>query len=196
MKNTANTDYFAIGSVYRNRRGRYEVLQIEPQRIFIKYDDGSEEWADKKISERIARNIILEDVSKIPPGINTAETSDFFWTIGALAAKGDFQAEIPPQSWLGFWNDYTRITGIPASPSATGISRITHGGQNKWGCELRIYFPSSFYLTAKQWIEKTNAIGLISKSGRYGGTFAHKDIAFEFASWVSVEFKLYLIKEF
>ncbi|MCB9757415.1 MAG: KilA-N domain-containing protein, partial [Candidatus Omnitrophica bacterium] len=55
---------------------------------------------------------------------------------------------------------------------------------------------NSFTLTAKQWIEKTNAVGLISKSGRYGGTFAHKDIAFEFASWVSVEFKLYLIKEF
>jgi hypothetical protein len=55
---------------------------------------------------------------------------------------------------------------------------------------------NSFILTAKQWIEKTNAIGIISKSGRYGGTYAHKDIAFEFASWVSVEFKLYLIKEF
>lgn len=55
---------------------------------------------------------------------------------------------------------------------------------------------NSFVLTAKQWIEKTGAIGLVSKSGRYGGTYAHKDIAFEFASWISVEFKLYLIKEF
>ena len=55
---------------------------------------------------------------------------------------------------------------------------------------------NSFVLTSKQWIEKTNAIGLISKAGRYGGTYAHKDIAFEFASWVSVEFKLYLIKEY
>jgi hypothetical protein len=55
---------------------------------------------------------------------------------------------------------------------------------------------NSFTLTPKQWIESTNAIGLISKSGRYGGTYAHKDIAFEFASWISVEFKLYLIKEF
>ncbi len=53
-----------------------------------------------------------------------------------------------------------------------------------------------FVLSPKQWIESTGAIGLISKSGRYGGTYAHKDIAFEFASWVSVEFKLYLIKEF
>ncbi len=55
---------------------------------------------------------------------------------------------------------------------------------------------NSFVLTPRQWIDTTNAIGLISKSGRYGGTYAHKDIAFEFASWVSVEFKLYLIKEF
>ena len=55
---------------------------------------------------------------------------------------------------------------------------------------------NSFTLTAKQWIKKTGAIGLVSKPGRYGGSFAHKDIAFEFASWISLEFKLYLIKEF
>jgi len=55
---------------------------------------------------------------------------------------------------------------------------------------------NSFTLTAKQWINSTNAIGIISKAGRYGGTYAQKDIAFEFASWISVEFKLYLIKEF
>jgi hypothetical protein len=55
---------------------------------------------------------------------------------------------------------------------------------------------NSFVLTPKRWIEATNAIGIVSKSGRYGGTFAHKDIAFEFASWISIEFKLYIIKEF
>ena len=55
---------------------------------------------------------------------------------------------------------------------------------------------NSFSLTPKRWIESTNAIGIISKTGRYGGTFAHKDIAFEFASWISSEFKLYLITEF
>jgi len=56
---------------------------------------------------------------------------------------------------------------------------------------------NAFVLTPQRWIEKTNAIGIISKAGRYGGgTFAHKDIAFEFASWISPEFKLYLIKEF
>lgn len=55
---------------------------------------------------------------------------------------------------------------------------------------------NSFTLTPKQWIEKTAAVGIVSKAGRYGGTYAHTDVAFEFASWVSVEFKLYLIKEF
>ena len=55
---------------------------------------------------------------------------------------------------------------------------------------------NSFTLTPKQWIEKTGAVGIVSQAGRYGGTYAHKDIAFEFASWISVEFKLYLIKEF
>jgi len=53
-----------------------------------------------------------------------------------------------------------------------------------------------YVLSGKQWIEKTNAIWIISKPGRYGGTYAHKDIAFEFASWISAEFKLYLIIEF
>ena len=55
---------------------------------------------------------------------------------------------------------------------------------------------NSFTLTPQKWIETTNAIGMISKSGRYGGTYAHKDIAFEFATWLSPVFKLYLIKEY
>ena len=53
-----------------------------------------------------------------------------------------------------------------------------------------------FSLSVKMWINKTNAIGIVAKAGRYGGTYAHKDIAFEFASWISPQFKLYLIKEF
>lgn len=51
-------------------------------------------------------------------------------------------------------------------------------------------------MTPKKWIETTNAIGITSKPGRYGGTYAHTDIAFEFASWISPEFKLYIIKEY
>ncbi|RHI92161.1 KilA-N domain-containing protein [Phocaeicola vulgatus] len=55
---------------------------------------------------------------------------------------------------------------------------------------------NAFTLSPQKWINTTGAIGIVSRSGRYGGTFAHKDIAFKFASWISVEFELYLIKEF
>lgn len=55
---------------------------------------------------------------------------------------------------------------------------------------------NSFVMTPQKWIEATAAIGIVSKAGRYGGTYAHKEIAFEFAAWISVEFKLYLVKEF
>jgi len=55
---------------------------------------------------------------------------------------------------------------------------------------------NAFTLSPQKWVTKTNAIGFIVKSGRYGGTYAHKDIAFKFASWISVEFELYVVKEF
>ena len=55
---------------------------------------------------------------------------------------------------------------------------------------------NNYRLSAKEWMDKTRAIGIISKAGRYGGTYAHKDIAFEFAMWISPEFKVYLIREF
>jgi len=55
---------------------------------------------------------------------------------------------------------------------------------------------NSYKISVKEWVEKTNAIGLIAKAGRYGGTYAHQDIAFEFGMWISAEFKIYLVKEF
>lgn len=55
---------------------------------------------------------------------------------------------------------------------------------------------NSYRLNAKEWMQKTNAVGIVAKAGRYGGTYAHKDIAFEFAMWISPEFKVYLIREF
>ena len=55
---------------------------------------------------------------------------------------------------------------------------------------------NAFTMSPTKWIEGVNAIGIVSKSGRYGGTYAHSDIAFEFASWVSAEFKLYIVKDY
>ena len=55
---------------------------------------------------------------------------------------------------------------------------------------------NNFKISVKEFVERTNAIGLQAKAGRYGGTYAHKDIAFEFAMWISPEFKIYLVREF
>jgi len=82
--------------------------------------------------------------------------------------------------FLGVWE---RINNLDFnSPGFEGIRN--EAGRN------------SFYLSAKKWIDATGAKGLVAAAGRYGGTYAHKDIAFEFGSWLSPEFKLYLIKEF
>ena len=93
------------------------------------------------------------------------------------------------QNWLRNRNTI-EFLGIWESLNNPGFKPIEFDGFKKQAG------LNSFILTSKQWVEKTGAIGLVSKPGRYGGTYAHKDIAFEFASWISVEFKLYLIKEF
>ncbi len=82
--------------------------------------------------------------------------------------------------FLGIWEEM--YNPVFNSPEFEGIKN--QAGLNR------------FILSVKQWVEKTNSKGIIAKAGRYGGTFAHKDIAFEFASWVSPQFKLYLLKEF
>lgn len=83
--------------------------------------------------------------------------------------------------FLGIWEKIN-------NPNFKGVEFDTF--KNKAG-------SNAFVLSPQRWIDVTNAIGIVSKSGRYsGGTFAHKDIAFEFATWISPEFKLYLIKEF
>jgi KilA-N domain len=84
--------------------------------------------------------------------------------------------------FLGVWEQLNNPDFNSNSPEFEGI-RIEAG-------------RNSFFLSAKKWIEATGAIGLYAKAGRYGGTYAHREIAFEFGSWLSPEFKLYLIKEF
>jgi hypothetical protein len=114
--------------------------------------------------------------------------------------------------------DYISITDIARhkNPEATGLV-ISHWLSTRYTIEFmglweKLHNPdfnvtefrnikneagsNGFILSSKTWINSTQAIGITSKAGRYGGTYAHKDIAFEFASWISAEFKLYLIKEF
>ncbi len=114
--------------------------------------------------------------------------------------------------------DYISITDIAKhkNPEATGLV-ISHWMSTRYTIEFmglweKMHNPdfnvtefsnirnesgsNGFILSSKNWINSTNAIGIVAKAGRYGGTYAHKDIAFEFASWISAEFKLFLIKEF
>lgn len=114
-------------------------------------------------------------------------------------------------------NDYISLTDIAKYKDKRSEQLIQNWIRNRMTIEFlglweKLYNPNfnhlefegfrnkaglhSFILSPTQWINCTNAIGIITKPGRYGGTYAHKDIAFEFATWISVEFKLYLIKDY
>ena len=114
-------------------------------------------------------------------------------------------------------NDYISITDIAKHKSDNPTAVIGNWMRNRNTIEYlgvweSLYNPlfkpaefegfkkdaglNAFTMSPQKWINATGAIGIISKSGRYGGTYAHKDIAFKFASWISVEFELYIVKEF
>ncbi|OHA16913.1 MAG: hypothetical protein A3C79_01120 [Candidatus Taylorbacteria bacterium RIFCSPHIGHO2_02_FULL_45_28] len=132
------------------------------------------------------KKIVVQDISI---GFTSHLAGDFISLSDIARYKDNEKTDYILQNWirtrstiefLGLWE---RIH----NPTFNSIE--FDGFKNKAGL-------NSFSLTPKRWINETSAIGLISKSGRYGGTYGHMDIAFEFASWISPEFELYLIKEF
>ena len=121
--------------------------------------------------------------------VNNINDEDYISITDIARYKDDKRTDYIIQNWLRNRNTI-EFLGIWEKLNNPNFNPIEFDGfRNQAGL-------NSFILTSKKWINSTNAIGLISKAGRYGGTYAHKDIAFEFASWISVEFKLYLIKEF
>lgn len=101
--------------------------------------------------------------------------------------KNDEDPRFVVNSWL---SSYATIDFLATWES------INNPDFNRAGFHTVRNEPGRLILTSKQWIDKTNAIGITSKAGRYGGTYAHSDIAFEFASWISPEFKLYIIQDY
>ena len=114
-------------------------------------------------------------------------------------------------------NDYISLTDIAKYKSDDPTATVSNWMRNRNTIEYlgiweSLYNPSfnplefegfrkeaglnAFTMSPQKWINATNAIGIVAKAGRYGGTYAHKDIAFKFASWISVEFELYVVKEF
>jgi hypothetical protein len=121
--------------------------------------------------------------------VHTLQDVDYICITDMARYKDADRTDYIIQNWLRNRNTI-EFLGIWEQLNNPGFKPIEFDGFKKQAG------LNSFSLTAKRWIETTHAIGLKSKSGRYGGTYAQKDIAFEFASWISVEFKLYLIKEF
>lgn len=121
--------------------------------------------------------------------IFTADSLDFISLTDIARYRDSERSDYILQNWMrnrstiefmGLWEQFH-------NPSFNSIE--FDGIKNMAG-------SNSFSLTPKRWIETTNAKGIVAKTGRYGGTYAHQDIAFEFATWLSAEFKFYLIKEF
>ena len=119
----------------------------------------------------------------------TKEKEDYISITDIARFKDSERSDYIIQNWMRNRNtiEFIGLWEIIHNPDFNSIE--FDGFKNEAG-------SNSFTLTPKRWIEATNAIGITSKSGRYGGTYAHQDIAFEFASWISAEFKLYLLKEF
>ncbi len=129
------------------------------------------------------------DVKGNPVSVISQNETDFISLTDIARFRDAERTDYIIQNWLRNRNTI-EFLGIWESLNNPAFKPIEFDGFRKQAG------LNSFTLTPKQWIEKTGAVGIISRSGRYGGTYAHKDIAFEFASWISVEFKLYLIKEF
>lgn len=137
----------------------------------------------------MSKNKIIT-VQNIPITISEANMDDYICITDMAAAKSDnSRAADVVKNWLRNRNTLEFLgTWEQIYNSAFKVVEFDHFKQNAG--------LHTFVLSVSEWIEKTNAIGLFVKKGRYGGTFAHKDIAFEFASAISPVFKLYLIKEF
>jgi len=130
--------------------------------------------------------IIVQDTSV---KINHFNEEDYLSLTDIARYKDSKRSDYILQNWMRS-KDTIEFLGLWETINNDNFNSIEFDGiKNEAGV-------NSFILTPKQWIINTNAIGIISKAGRYGGTYAHKDIAFEFASWISPKFKLYLIKEF
>jgi hypothetical protein len=129
------------------------------------------------------------EVLDTPVKVSRIEEEDFISLTDIARHRDSERGDYIIQNWLRNRNTI-EFLGIWEQLNNSGFNSIEFDGiRNQAGL-------NSFSLTPKRWIARTGAVGIIAKAGRYGGTYAHKDIAFEFAAWVSVEFKLYLIKEF
>ena len=129
------------------------------------------------------------DVLATPVKIARIEEEDFISLTDIARNRDTERGDYIIQNWMRNRNTI-EFLGIWEHLNNPDFNSIEFDGiKNQAGL-------NSFSLTPRRWCAQTGAVGIVARKGRYGGTFAHRDIAFEFAAWVSVKFKLYLIKEF
>jgi len=137
-------------------------------------------------------NKIIKDTihaNGIDIGIYTSDFENEYISLTDIARYKSDSPDDVIKNWLRN-KDIIEFLGLWESLNNPGFKPVEFDGFKKQAGS------NAFTLSPKKWIESTSAIGIISKSGRYGGTYAHSDIAFEFASWISPEFKLYIIQDY
>ena len=128
---------FEPGKQYADRKGVYEVLSITGKSMRIRYEDGTELDQTVEIKTRIHQNMLSEGRA-----VHTSEAPEYYRFIGYLAKHGRLEAEVPESSSVNFRNRYRQGTGQDPE-TQPGYSRIsTTNANDKWGAELRIYYPA------------------------------------------------------
>lgn len=137
------SDYFVIGRRYTNRMGTYEVLDIGPEGMLIRYDDGKEQSiSDLTVQERIVRNVKLEAEDITPYALQDARNAPYFRSLGFLAGRARFEAIVPQRAQEGFEEQYERVKGKRPLPGLNMYYVHSDPRTDKWGCELRISFEA------------------------------------------------------
>lgn len=135
---------FIVGGRYANRLGEYEVLAINGDRMFIRYDNGPSQEVSVSLQVRISRNMALETTLVSPYPVSQDERNQrFFQSIGFLAVRASLlEAIVPPHSLDGFIRDYSTVKGAVPRSGQTGFY-VHNPRADKWGCELRITFEAN-----------------------------------------------------
>jgi hypothetical protein len=128
---------FIVGERYFDRVGEYTVLRIQAGTLWYRYDNGAEKSARVDVKARIYKNILAEQRSLHP-----FQSPGYFWALGYLSRYAEFNAEVPPQSQASFEHHYYMLTGLRPVLHSGGYYPIQISTTyDKWGPELRIYFP-------------------------------------------------------
>lgn len=142
----ANEKFFVIGGRYRNRKGAYEVLDmdIESDNMLIRYDSGEEQTIrGLELQQRIVKNTRQDSERLLPYGPGDERNEEYIRSLGLLAKRGAFEAIVPQKSQEGFEQNYKDIKGTYPIPGSDMYYLHSDPNVDKWGVELRITFAAS-----------------------------------------------------